>query len=958
MAALPKRLRAGSSPLCADSRSIKKESMLAIRNFVLAALVAVSFLSVSTASAAGYSFVEGYNVLDDANSPGIGALLGATSGLERDIAVDSARGIIYIARGQTTTADRSGGVIGISAIVITNGAQAGSNYRDTGLIVASGTPALGWCQSLAYDPVSDKLWVLGAPLSSNPNIFSAPGGSLGGAPNGGNPAAQNAALTRVFQVDTNLLDVGVYVSPTVSTNGVPARGGAPRGFAVRTVGTNTTVYLGMGNHVQAWSNTGSNGTWQRIWATQRPPTANTVATRVALTGFNGVNGVTVDDDGNCYFSVQVAGGRIWTVRPSLIEFVADPMSLDYNDLAFGGNNEREVLSIAPAATPLLTNSPQSLTFARFGAQKSLFVSYLPAAASRGITRLNIDNNFSFVNGGAVIAAQAVDGFGSGQPAGGQDTILSSTRLKLNPGTQPSGSSNGTLYHDVDSVTNPTYIYFNAFVTDTNKGQTIPTAAVSKVRIPADTNPPSILTQPQSQTLLEGGTIGGAVGGVFPLSVGASGAIPLYYQWQTNGVDIPGANSATLLIPNASTNQSGPYRVVVTNSLGSVTSSVATVTVNPLVRSDAMNLLWSNAPGSRPYLSSTDGSQRAIAFNPDSQHVLVVSRTPANGIYILDPNSGEDIGQLGLSGVSGGTFPINKIGTSDDGHVYVANLAQNGQDFRIYHWVVEINNDSPATNAYSGNPTGTATNRWGDTFDVRGSGNDIQIIAGTRSSNVFAIFTTTDNGDTFTATPITVSGAGANAFGLGLAFGAGNTVWAKGDGTTPLRLVQFDIAAGTGSVLRSYSSAQYVSTAVPLAVNPNLNLLASISIENPDNLRLYTTFNLANPPVLIDQELFPSDNDNVNVTGALDFGNIGGTDYLFAIDSNNGILAMTLGTIAQPPGAITITRTGTDVFLNWSGTFTLQSATNVTGPYLDVGPPGTSHTESTVGVPEKYFRLRN
>jgi hypothetical protein len=709
------------------------------------------------------------------------------------------------------------------------------------------------------------------------------------------------------------------------------------------------VYIGMGNHVQAWSNDqelgGTNSPWRRIWATQRPPVSTTVATRVALTGFNGVNGLAVDDDGNCYFSVQNTGGRIWTVRPSVIQFVADPMSLDFNDLAFGGSNEREILPIIFPTTTLLTTPPQSITFARFDNQKSLFVSYLPSATSRGVTRLDIDNDFSFTNGGAFIAARAIDGFGSGQPAGGQDTILATMRLKGGVGvTQPYGGSSGLLYTEVSSVTNPTHLYVDAFVTDTNKGQAIPTAAIFKVRIAEDTNPPSIFTQPASQTLLEGGTIN--------LSVGAAGAKPLHYQWQTNGVDLPGANGASLSLVPASTNQAGAYRVVVTNSLGSITSLVANVTVNPLVRSEAMTLLWSLAPGSRPYLT-TDTTQRGITFNPDTAHLLIVSRTPTTNVYVLDVDSGADLGQLGLNTVSGGTFPVNKISASDGGPVFVANLAQNGQDFRIYRWVVEVYDDSPVQ-AYSGNPTGSATNRWGDTFDARGAGNDIQLLAGTRNSNVFAIFTTTDGGDSFTAHPITVAGAGANAFGLGLAFGAGNTVWAKGDGSTPLRHVSFDLGTGTGTILHSYSSAQFASTALPLAVKPDQGLLASISIENPDNLRLYTTFNLANPPVLIDQELFPTDNANDFYAGALDFG--GG--YLYALDSNNGLLAMNIGTILQPPGAITITRTNDNVYLNWSGTFTLQSATNVTGPYLDVGPAGSSHTESTVGVPEKYFRLRN
>ncbi len=906
-------------------------------------LVLVTVFQPLAARAAGYQFVQGYNVLDTNNAPTIGANYAATAGQERDIAVDAARGIIYQARGSATTADRPGGVIGIAAIVVTNGAFAGSNFRDTGLIIANGSPALAWCQSLAYDAVADKLWVFGGPLNSSPNVFFAPGGTLGGAPAGGDPAAANPVLTRAFNVDTNLLDVGVYVSPTVTTNGVPARGGIPRGFAVRTVGTNTTVYLGMGHHVQAWSNAGTNG-WQRIWATLRPPTGNLVTTRVA-TSFNGVNALAVDDDGNCYFSVQNTGGRIWTVRPSVIQFLADPMSLDFNDLAFGGASEREVLPlIIENPLALLATPPQGLTFARFDAQRTLFASFLPGTTSRGVTRLDIDDGFSFTNGGAYVRARATDGFGSGQPAGGQDTILASIRLRQAAAGQPVGSSQGTLYHDVDSVTNPTFLYCQAFVIDTNKGQTIPTAAVLKVRIASDTNPPSIFTQSLSQSLLEGGSIN--------LVVGAAGAKPLHYQWQSNGVNIAGANSTAYSVVGASTNQAGVYRVVVTNALGSIISSNATVTITPLVRSDAMILLWSNAPGSRAYLT-IDNAQRGLTYNPDSGNILVVTRTPANGVYVLNADSGEDVGQMGLSGVTGGTFALSKIGASDDGRIFLANLAQLGQDFRIYRWTTEILGDSPAL-AYAGNPTGSATNRWGDTFDVRGAGNDIQILAGTRNSNVFAIFTTADGGDTFTAHPITVSGAGANAFGLGLAFGAGNTVWAKGDGSTPLRQVSFDLGTSNGTVLHSYSSAQFASTALPLAVKADQGLLASISMENPDNLRLYTTFNLANPPVLVDQEVFPSDNANDNFAGALDFG--GGK--LFALDSNNGLLAMTIGSITPPPGALTITRTNDNVYLNWSGTYTLQSATNVTGPYLDVGPAGNGHSESTVGVPEKYFRLRN
>src|ERR1043166_6521525 len=208
--------------------------MVAIRSVVLHSLAAFVFILVSTASAAvGYSFVEGYNVLDTNNAPvfstgSVGTNFAGTAGQERDIAVDSVRGIIYIPRGQNTVPHGRSGFSGapISAFVVTNGARVGSNFRDTGLIgPVSGQPTLTWCQSLAYDPGSDKLWVLGSPLGANPVIFNAPGGTLGGAPAGDGINSVNAAFVKAFQLDTNLLDVGVYSN---GVNGLPGRGGAPR----------------------------------------------------------------------------------------------------------------------------------------------------------------------------------------------------------------------------------------------------------------------------------------------------------------------------------------------------------------------------------------------------------------------------------------------------------------------------------------------------------------------------------------------------------------------------------------------------------------------------------------------------------------------------------------------------------------------------------------------------------
>lgn len=86
--------------------------------------------------------------------------------------------------------------------------------------------------------------------------------------------------------------------------------------------------------------------------------------------------------------------------------------------------------------------------------------------------------------------------------------------------------------------------------------------------------PTITAQPASVAVDEGDSA--------TFSVTASGSAPLTYQWQANGADISGATSDSLEVDDASLADSGTqYTVTVTNSAGSVDSSPATLTVNPV-----------------------------------------------------------------------------------------------------------------------------------------------------------------------------------------------------------------------------------------------------------------------------------------------------------------------------------------------------------------------------------------
>jgi hypothetical protein len=59
---------------------------------------------------------------------------------------------------------------------------------------------------------------------------------------------------------------------------------------------------------------------------------------------------------------------------------------------------------------------------------------------------------------------------------------------------------------------------------------------------------------------------------------ASGARPLSFQWRLNGTNLPGATNEWLVLTNVQTNQAGVYSVLVSNPLGTVTSSEGVLTV--------------------------------------------------------------------------------------------------------------------------------------------------------------------------------------------------------------------------------------------------------------------------------------------------------------------------------------------------------------------------------------------
>ena len=84
--------------------------------------------------------------------------------------------------------------------------------------------------------------------------------------------------------------------------------------------------------------------------------------------------------------------------------------------------------------------------------------------------------------------------------------------------------------------------------------------------------PFITQQPTSTT--------NAFGGTAIFSCGATGPLPMNYQWLQNNTGLPGQTSATLTLTNLQLQTVGNYQVIVGNTFGSITSSVAILHISP------------------------------------------------------------------------------------------------------------------------------------------------------------------------------------------------------------------------------------------------------------------------------------------------------------------------------------------------------------------------------------------
>jgi hypothetical protein len=180
-------------------------------------------------------------------------------------------------------------------------------------------------------------------------------------------------------------------------------------------------------------------------------------------------------------------------------------------------------------------------------------------------------------------------------------------------------------------------YFVAVVAEDGSGNFDPTVYA----ISAQPSGPNITfnSQPQSQTDFYGASAA--------FSVAVSGAGPFGYQWLFNGLPLSGQAADNLTLNNLQFANAGGYTVAVTNYYGSVTSSIASLTIvldtntpNPKVSQNGGNLVlnWSgpfilqtatNLAGPYSDITGSANSYTNLTGNHPAQFFRLRSEAPNN-----------------------------------------------------------------------------------------------------------------------------------------------------------------------------------------------------------------------------------------------------------------------------------------------------------------------------------------
>ncbi|MDB6058276.1 MAG: Endoglucanase [Verrucomicrobiales bacterium] len=291
--------------------------------------------------------------------------------------------------------------------------------------------------------------------------------------------------------------------------------------------------------------------------------------------------------------------------------------------------------------------------------------------------------------------------------------------------------------------------------------------------------PLFVSQPSSRY--------GDRGGSLAMSVWALGAPTLKYQWRFNGVAISGATNSAYTLTNIQTTSAGSYTVICSNTFGSITSAVSTVTVNRQFTPIFTDNFDANSSANWTVTKSSTDTRSTFAYN---YSVIGVPSAP--------------------NATNGTTSGLRLEANLKNSVVAALSASPNGQTFSApyrLHFDMWLNVNGPLPGGGNGSTEmvtagiGTAGGRvqWNNTgatadgvwFSVDGDGG---VGSGSTTQGDFVAYIATNQqavtSGVYTATSTRSSGRSSSDYYYGNVFPAG---------TTPPLFQQTNYAQQTGSL---------------------------------------------------------------------------------------------------------------------------------------------------------------
>ncbi len=346
-----------------------------------------------------------------------------------------------------------------------------------------------------------------------------------------------------------------------------------------------------------------------------------------------------------------------------------------------------------------------------------------------------------------------------------------------------------------------------------------TSSPAILTVNAVTVAPSITTQPTSQTVTAGQTA--------TFNVAATGTAPLSYQWRKNSVAIIGATSSTYTTPATASSDSGTqFTVLVSNTVGSVTSSPAILTVNAVTVA--------------PSITTQPTSQTVTAGQTATFNVAVTGTAPLS--YQWRKNS------VAIIGATSSTYTTPATASSDSGTQFTVLVSNTVGSVTSSPAILTVNAVTVAPSITTQPTSQTVTAGQTATFNVAATGtaplsyqwqkNSVAISGATSSTYTTPATTSSDSGAQFTVlVSNTVGSVTSSPATLTVTSSAAFPAWVS---PRLVRVGQTDAPGTTSSITLSSARGETVDTQVivqgPAGGLTNVNLSAS-SLTGPGGVTI-------------------------------------------------------------------------------------------------------------------------